>query len=175
MLKSGILSAVLLLVASGAFAGSLGAYGGIQYSVIEDDENVELGVAGARVGGFISDNFSVELRAGVGVRDHTEYDGLLATKITVEADQLLGVYFRGGIPLTPAIYPYVIAGYSQLDYTVSADGFGSESEEEGGSSLGFGLELFMGKSLGLTLEAMRLLDEKDVELDSISLSVLARF
>lgn len=170
-----LLPAVLLALAGNSFAASLGPYGGIQYSSVEDDENTELGLLSARLGTFLTDNLSAEVRIGTGVKDHSEYDSTLATKFTVEADQLIGAYLRGGVFVSPSVYPYVIVGYSQLDYTVSIDGLGSMSDDESGTSLGLGIEFFVGKNLGLTLEAMRLLDEEDIELDAITLGLSARF
>lgn len=173
MSRLGILFTALLTISQTAFGASLGPYGGIQYSSIEDDENADLGVLNARLGTFMTENLSVEARIGTGISDHSEE--VAGVKATVEADTVVGAYLRGGIFITPTLYPYLIVGYTQFDYTISAQGFGSMSDDESGTSLGLGAEFFLSKNAGITLEVMRLLDEDDVELDSTSLGIVLRF
>ncbi|WP_374972806.1 porin family protein [Spongiibacter marinus] len=173
MRKTILLFAAMLAISSNAFASQLGLYGGLQYQSIEDDENTELGVLSARLGSFLTENVSAEVRIGTGVSDHSER--ISGMKFSVEADTTLGAYLRGGVFITPRVYPYIIVGYTQFDYTAKLEGFGSFSDDESGTSLGIGAEFFINKKTGLTLEAMRLLDEDDIELDALNLGVVVNF
>ena len=169
----GLLFAAMLAVSGNALGAPLGQYGGLQYSAVEDDENTDLGVLNARLGTFITENISAEVRIGSGISDHSER--IAGSKFSVEADTVLGVYLRGGVFVTPSIYPYVVAGYTQFDYTAKLEGFGSRSDDESGTSLGIGAEFFVNKTTGITIEAMRLLDEDDIELDATSIGLVFRF
>ena len=168
-----LLFTLLSIPASAALGGGIGPYGGLQYRSIEDDENTELGVLSARLGSFLTENLSAEVRIGTGVSDHSER--ISGSKFSVEADTTLGAYLRGGVFITPSVYPYVIVGYTQFDYTAKLEGFGTISDDESGTSLGIGAEFFLNKATGLSIEAMRLLDEDDIELDALNIGLVVRF
>jgi hypothetical protein len=121
-------SVVNKIVISAALSGlSLASYGESYAAVNIGFNDYEESVSGSpalmfessltslygRVGKQYNENFSAEIRLGVGLGDDVyEVDGL-DSGLKLSIRELYGVYFRGGTQLTDKLYPYVVFGYTQ--------------------------------------------------------------
>ena len=171
-------SLLIPVLASPALAEPSQLYGGITYSSIEDDGDVELSSIGGRFGTFINDNFSVEMRLQTGLDDHEDYDEFLDVDLTVEADTIYGLYGRLGFYATPSIYPYAIIGYSKFNYDVTLEDGSfsvSGSDSESSISFGFGTDVTLSNSASISLEFLRLIDENDFEIEALTAGILFKF
>ena len=171
-----LISIVFVLIPAASAGGS--TYGGIVYSVLEDDANIEISAVGGRVGAFLNENFSVEGRVQIGVGDDEGYDSQSAIAYSVEANTLIGIYSRIGFYISPYVYPYGIIGYSQLDYTVESRGGASSisvDDKESSASFGFGVDVSVSKTTLLNIEYLRLIDESEFEVDALSIGATFRF
>ena len=93
-----------------------------------------------RLGKSYTENFSAEVRLGLGLGDDTvEIDGM-ENGDHLEMREMYGVYARGGMQLEDRFYPYVIVGYSQAKLEASGVGFDIDGDF-GGVSYGLGMDV----------------------------------
>jgi opacity protein-like surface antigen len=145
----------------------------LDYSEDGISEEASLTAIYGRLGTNFNDNFSGEIRAGIGVGDDTV--DVLGTDVNVELDHMFGAYVRGGIQVGQAVFPYVIVGYTRGKGTVSASGFGSESETESDASFGLGVDGHLTENLVVNVEYMNYFDKDSAEIDGFSIGLAAYF
>ncbi len=121
------------------FGGSLGWYGIGSGDAANDPTS--LAIFG-RVGAFVNENVSAEVRLGMGLGDHDVTVGVgdAAVPGSFQLDQFYGFYLRGGLPLDESFYPYLMLGVTRghfsLDYAEV-----SRSDTVFGLSYGLGVDI----------------------------------
>lgn len=170
MKKTMIAGAVVaaLTMATGVSAKD-GAYYGVgvtQHSIDDTGDGVDVMTLDGRFGTYFNENFSGEVRLGVGITDDDIFG------VDVEVKNFYGAYLRAGLPAGESFYPYVIAGYSRIK--LEASGFGaSASDSESDVSYGLGADFSVSDNVDITLEFMRYLDKDGTEIDGIGLGFKA--
>jgi len=137
------------------------AGGGLGLAELGDDNDVTMPYG--RFGMYINENFSGEVRAGIGLDD----DG-------VELDTLLGGYVRGGIPLSDVFFPYAIAGITMIDYSYDNGPF-NDSGDEMGISMGIGADFNINERMKINAEYINYVDDDDAELDALGVGLAVNF
>lgn len=150
-------------------------YGGnfalIDYSE-EGASDASLNAVYGRFGTFFGDNFSGELRLGLGVGDDSvNYGGI---DVDVELKNFFGAYLRGGVPVGESFYPYAVIGYSKGKLKASAFGE-SESVSESDLSFGVGSDFSVTESVKINLEYMNYIDKDGGELSGFSVGIAKSF
>jgi hypothetical protein len=170
----GIASA-LAVVSNGAHARDVGTnYAGAQYAIttysedgISEEPNPTALVG--RLGRFFHTNFSLEGRLGIGLQDDTV--NVFGVDVTMELDSLIGVYGLGHINITETSSVYGLIGFTQAEATLSAPGFGSESDDESDLSLGIGADIGIGNAASVNIEYAQYLSKSDFDFTAISFGV----
>jgi outer membrane immunogenic protein len=164
----------LLTVSGGVFADDM-YYGGnlafIDYSE-SGVEDASVTALYGRVGTNWNENFSGELRVGLGIGDDTI--NVLGTDVDFELNHFLGAYVKGGAQVNEVFYPYAILGFTRGEVEASAFGF-SVSESETDVSFGLGADFTISESLTFNVEYMNYLDKDDAELSGFALGFSSAF
>ena len=132
----------------------------------------------ARLGGYLTPNFTIEGRLGSGLKDDThKLPEFGNNNFSLELDSLLGVYGTGHFNLSEKSSVYGVLGGSKVEGTSSLPDFTSleSSEDNSGISYGIGVDIGFGSSWILNIEYMRYLDDDNFNLDVGSIGVAYRF
>src|SRR3990167_3352987 len=161
-----VLASGLLLATPATFAGT--GYVGIDYqlftAVIENVPDLEPEAVALRIGGHLNDNFQLERRIGSGTKnDSVEGESL-------QVDNIFGFYLKGGVDLANMFFPYLLLGYTKVEFQSPGDIGQTESD----MSYGFGGDLHFG-SFQIGAEWMMAQDKTDYELKMTTLSAAWRF
>ena len=185
MFKSVVNKIVIVAALSGL---SLTCYGDSYASVNIGFNNYEERVSGTptrtfesslttlygRVGKQYNENFSAEVRLGVGLGDDVYEEDGLDTGLKLAVRDFYGVYARGGMQVTKKLYPYVIFGYTQATLELGDDSFGFH-EGFGGVSYGAGVDLELTPELVTNIEYINYFDTAGVELSGFSVGLSKSF
>jgi len=190
------LVAMLMLMGGGnsAIANDSNNYSGIQYNVVDYDEQgltVKPTALVVRMGTFINDYLAVEGRIGFGFSDDeaiidTGTDSVLgdySASLGLDIESLFGFYVLGVMPVSSDFDLYGLIGVSSIDFGLTANlnttNLGSisatDSETENGFSYGLGTSIGMGENSSLNLEYMSYLDKSDYTLNAINVGFLFNF
>jgi opacity protein-like surface antigen len=166
-----------LLSAGSATAAEQGYFGAnlalLEYSVDSVDETADLTAGIVKVGGFLNEYVSGEIRLGVGLGDDNV--NVSGTSVNVELETLAGGYIRGGYPVTKNLYPYVIAGITRGELKASASGIVSQSSAETDTSFGLGVDLAVAEGISINLEYMNWYDKDEDEITGFSIGASKSF
>ena len=155
-------------------------YAGVQYAITSYNEAGfdELNPTAliGRFGKNINDGFALEGRLGFGLQD----DNLnyLGVDVSLELDNLFGVYGVGHVNLSESSSLYGLIGVTQAELSVTASAFGfsaSKSESDSGLSLGVGANIGISNNAALNVEYMQYLSKSDYDLNAISFGVVFKF
>lgn len=172
LLKS-LLAVSIVTLPAVTFAESYvgGNFAMIDYSE-EGASDASLNAIYGRFGTFFGDNFSGELRLGLGVGDDSvSYAGF---DVDVELKNFFGAYLRGGVPVGESFYPYAIIGYSKGKLEASALGE-SESASESDLSFGVGADFSVAETVTINLEYMNYIDKDGGELSGFAVGIAKSF
>lgn len=169
LLAATCLNANIALADKNYFGGSVSF---VDYSETGIGDDASLTMLTGRLGTKFNENFSGEMRIGLGVADDTV--NILGTDVEVELDNMFGAYVRGGLQAADSFYPYVALGYTRGELSASVPGF-SISESESDISFGFGADVDINKKLTLNIEYMNYYDKDGAELDGFGLGLVAKF
>ena len=167
MIAGAVVAALTMATAVSAKEGAYYGVGVTQQSIDDTGSGVDVMTLDGRFGAYFNENFSGEVRLGVGITDD-DYFGA-----DVEMKHYYGAYLRAGVPVTDGFYPYAIAGYTKAKVEVSDFGV-TASDSESDFSYGLGADFSVSKNVDITLEFMRYLDKDGVEIDGIGLGFKAR-
>ena len=154
-------------------------YYGFQYVQVDEGElDMEPTVGVFRIGSMGDNGVGVEARFGVGLSDD-EISGSDPTlgniSLELEVDTVMGLYLVGQTT-TGTTSVYGIIGFTQVDYTISADagilGSASVSDDESDMSYGFGVNINVSDKVSVNLEFVQILDKDDIDASAVSLGVL---
>lgn len=130
--------------------------------------------AHVRAGKQYTENFSAEVRLGVGLGDDVfELDGV-NTNLKLSIREYYGAYVRGGVQLTKRAYPYAVVGYTQATFEAGDDSF-SVHENFGGVSYGAGVDVEIKQDLSANIEYMHYFDTVGIELTGFSVGLTKSF
>lgn len=139
-----------------------------------------------RLGTEFTENFSAEIRVGIGLDDdnNSYSDGINNVNISTKLKHFYGAYVRGTIPIVDTFYPYAVVGYTQaevetkIDYQIqnpNISGSAKGSDSDGDISFGVGADIRLTSNTDLNLEYMNYYDKDDVSIDGLSLGFTYRF
>ena len=115
------------------------------------------------LGTALNDNFSLEARFGLGAKDDT------SRKIS----KTYGGYLKAGMYLSENLYPYAILGYSKANIKSST---GGSTVKESDVSVGLGINVaFMQSDMDMAFEYMRYVQETNLKMNSLSVSLYSYF
>ena len=123
----------------------------------------------------MNDFFAMEGRVAFGLGEDKIEDFAGLIDVNFEIDYLIGMYFRGNLPIggTPRVRAYALLGFTQAKFTARAAGF-SDSDTETDIGYGLGIELFGNERNAISLEYLRALDiedDGDFTVDSVSIAI----
>ena len=125
--------------------------------------SLNLSSVSVALGTALNDNFSVEARFGLGAKDDT------SRKI----DKAYGAYLKAGMYLSENLYPYAILGYSKANIKSSA---GGSTVKESDVSFGLGINVaFMQSDMDMAFEYMRYVQETNLKMNSLNISLYSYF
>ncbi len=133
-------------------------YLGINYAQFDIDVdylnyNVDPGTLNVKIGTYIIDNLSIEFRAGTGIRDDSDTVTTFlgeVIEVNTEIDTYIGLFVRGEFPISDIFIPFVVAGYSNVDATVS----NSVDTPDDAISYGAGFEILLSDRISIEAEYM---------------------
>ncbi len=151
-----------------------GNLGGLRYTeeldplVQGEDASAGLPILYARLGVQPHENFSSELRLGVGLGEGTDdiTVGGTTVEVDLELEHFWGLYVRGGVQLGRLFYPYLIAGYTRGELTARAEAGNirvSISDTASDFSYGVGTDIRLSETIHANLEVMNYFDSGSVE------------
>lgn len=166
-----------LLFSSQTFAQSpYPSYGGIQYAMVNYDEegfpDAKPSALGGRLGTFFSDKVALEARFGIGLQDDTiTVTDPIPADLDLEVDYLFGVYgvFHSGSQASDGLSFYGVFGFTQAELSASTLGITVSGDD---TSMSYGLGAQFG---GFTLEYMDYLHEDDYDATAISFGYITNF
>lgn len=181
-----VLSCVLFLLSLNTWAAEKSnAYFGLQYSQLEYSTSglpdIEPTALVARIGSYSSENMAIEFRFGVGLDKGTATlsDPWLGTwDLSLDLDNLIGLYAVGHAPMGSNSSLYVLLGYTQIDATSSISNgslSASGSDKENDMSMGIGLNLGLGEALALNVEYTSYLSKSDYDLNAFNMGIRLDF
>ena len=136
------LLSVTALMLSGSVLAQTGYVGGglalVDYSEVGVSDEASLTAIYGRLGTNFNENFSGEIRVGLGLGSDTVFIDPLGFDADIKLNNLFGVYVKGGVPISDALFPYVVLGYTRGEVEASALGVSISSSE---SDVSFGLIL----------------------------------
>jgi len=168
------LAGSLCLVTGTGIAGTAGEnYFGLQYGIGNYDEDgisetYEPTLLIGRFGRFLTPNFAIEGRLGIGLDDDTHNLPELGNRdATLELDSMFGLYGTAHFNITESSSIYGVLGVSRIEGTASLPDFpGMESTEDSSSvSYGVGADIGIGSRWALNIEYIRYLDKDDFDFD----------
>lgn len=136
-------------------------------------EDASLTAIFGRLGSDFNENFSGEIRAGVGIGDDSV--DVFGNDVTVELDSMIGAYVRGGVRVSDMFFPYAVLGYTRGEITASLSSFGSASETESDVSFGLGADLNFNRDFALNIEYTNYYDKDGVEISGFSIGFVNSF
>lgn len=151
------------------FGGNIAA---LKYTESRIDDDATLRSLYGRLGIKINDNFSGELRAGMGLRDETLNRS--GSDVSIELDHMYGAYIRGGFQANDEISPYVILGYTGGELISSEPGSPTVTTSTSDISMGFGLD-FLVDNLTVNIEYMRYLNKDGVKVSGPAFGISSSF
>ncbi len=170
--------ALVLGIASNAYAAEGDTYGGLQYSMLSYSEidlpDYELTALIGRYGQFISDEFAMEVRMGYGLADDTQK--IFGIDAILDLDTFLGVYGVGYSYVSPASRLYWVVGLTQSRLTVTIPEYRSDSKTDADISYGLGVDIELGDSGVINLEYMNYMEfENSADITAIAIGYKAYF
>jgi hypothetical protein len=148
-------------------------YFGLNYAVldygIEAPVDFELSSLIFRGGSEINEVFSIEGRFGLGIGDDS------IGSVNLELDNLFGFYGKVGPKINNSAQPYLLFGFSRVEGTLSAPGFGSETADDDDVSYGIGIDFTLSESISGNFEYMNYYDKDGEELSGISAGIMGKF
>lgn len=162
-----ILGILSLAYISPASADS-GPYIGATYTQLNYEESgldLDFSTVGGLVGYNLSSTFGVELRHSRGQSndDISGYD--------VDIDSMTSILGRLSLQNDTNLTPYVVVGYSQVEFDIQ--GFGSDDDE--GLTYGAGVGFELTKGLNIGVEYTVVLDKSDYDLTAGSATLVYTF
>lgn len=126
-----------------------------------------------RLGAFINDYLSGELRLGTGLDDDSVvYQGV---GVDVELKSLYGAYLRAGLPVSDVVYPYALIGYTRAEVRATVPGVVAVTESGSDVAFGLGVDFNFPGNFSLNLEYTNYYDDDGVEIDAMSIGFATRF
>lgn len=172
---------LLFLAPSIASANDKGtSYAGVQYATIGYDESGfdefnPTGLVG-RFGHFVADNFAVEGRIGFGLAEDSQT--ISGIDVSLEVDNLFGVYGVGYLPFNDKVSGYALLGFTTASMTAKAtDGINSASAsaDDDGLSFGIGGQFDVTDKASLNIEYTQYLDGSNYKADAFSFGANFKF
>ena len=149
-----------------------GNFAFVEYSIDGLDDDASLTAIYGRLGTEFNENFSGEIRLGIGVGDDDV--NVLGTPVTVELNSLYGAYVRGGVPVSEQFFPYAVLGYTRGEAEASGPG-GSIDESDSDVSFGVGADIAFSDQLSLNIEYMNWYDKDGAELSGFTFGLVSKF
>jgi len=126
-----------------------------------------------RLGAFVNEYLSGELRLGTGLNDDSvTFEGV---GVDVELKSLYGAYLRAGFPVSEVVYPYALLGYTRAEIRATVPGVVGITESGSDVAFGLGADINFPGSFSLNLEYTNYYDDDGVEIDAMSIGLAARF
>lgn len=174
LLLGALLSCTANVYAADAYYGIEFVRGAYEESGIPEFNPSALRV---KIGQYLSPNFAVEGRAGIGIADDTNsvfFSGV-NLDLDVEIDTLLGVYLRGDVPAeTENLKVYGLLGLTRGEATGTASAAGlsaAVSGDETDISFGLGAEFSINERASATIEYIQEIDKSEFEFSSLNFGV----
>jgi outer membrane autotransporter protein len=162
MIKLAIASALTLA----AFSASAQMYGEVGVTSVKYEESFQGAklksspVAIRGVFGYeINPNFAVEGLVAFGMSDDDiKLNGNTIARSNFKVDNVIGIYAKPKVKLTPELEGFVRAGFAQSNGTASLNGQ-SSSASESGFSYGLGMSYALNKTTSINVDYMSYLDK----------------
>lgn len=142
--------------------------GGVEF----DNSTVDL-----RVGTFLTPNFAIEGRFGIGVTDDSMGVTGVAS-VSSEIDNYYGVYLRGQFPINNQISIYGLLGYANTEWNLSASIPGLAvrgSFDDSDLSWGLGASFALNQSSSVGAEYLSLYDDGGFEVSGFGVNFMHKF
>jgi opacity protein-like surface antigen len=168
-------SAALLLSSHQAVAFDTGTgYVGAQYAMATYSESgipdFDTPLLMIRGGYFFNKYFSLEGRLGFGIGDDTQ--NVFGFDVTLELDNMYGVYGVGHLPVSERVDLYGLVGYSKGEGTLTISGIpGSDSGDESDLSLGVGADFLLTDAFSINIEYTSYISKSEFDIDALALGV----
>lgn len=149
-------------------------YVGLSYADLEQNDRFfgkdrfSTGEAIFRLGGHLNEIFDAELRAGATVSPKEKGD------VEFKHDYLISGFLKAGYSFG-AVRPYVAVGYTYGREKLDAGPAGREDKSFNDTSYAVGVDVSLGRQLGLNVELTQYYDIGNVTLKGPSAGVIWRF
>ncbi len=144
-----------------------------------DDTSLNYTALVGRLGVQFHENLSVEARLGLGIGDDTlDADvtrGSSTSTLSIDAkiDNFYGGYFRVGMPVEQ-FYPYVLAGWTEVDFELETGG-ATASSGESDVSYGIGTDIRVSNNISANLEWANYYDKGDSKISGFLIGIVTSF
>ena len=127
-----------------------------------------------RGGSLINKNFSLEGRFGFGLTEgEVTSSGI---PITIEVNNMMGIYALGHLPMNNDLSIYGVLGYTSGELTAAAPGTGiTITDSDSGMSFGIGADLAISKTMAINVEYMSYIEEETYDFSALAVGFTGRF
>lgn len=154
-------------IAGGTTTPGLYLGGGYADTEVEIDglrSDADVGVLFLRGGYQANQNVAIEARLGLAT-DEDKVNG-----ISIDIEDIYGLYLKAGMPTQVGLYPYVLLGMTHAKVEV-----GNSSESGSDLTYGFGADYWFNSQFSAGLEFTNYYDKDDAEVSGVSFGLNFKF
>lgn len=175
----------ILMIATMVTAGAVHAqtYGEIGYTSTTAKDNIDgdgIKASPAAIRGIfgyeLNTNLAVEGMAAFGLGDSTvKFNGQNITGIKLAIDNVLGLYLKPKTKLNERVEIFGRFGVARLKGTLTAAGYGTESDSDSGFSYGAGLSYAINPSTSINADYMSYMNKDGFKVNGFTFGVGFKF
>jgi opacity protein-like surface antigen len=179
-MKKVALASVIALASIGAQAQM---YGEVGYTATTAKQNIDgdgIKASPSALRGILgyelNPNLAVEGMVAFGMSDATvKVNGVSATGVKLEIDNAVGLYLKPKTKLNDQVELFGRVGFARVKGTISAAGFGSETESESSFSYGAGFSYAINPTTSLNADYMQYLSKDGFKVNGFTFGVGFKF
>ncbi len=176
-----------IALASAIALASIGAqaqmYGEVGYTATTAKQNIDgdgIKASPSALRGILgyelNPNLAVEGMVAFGMSDATvKVNGVSATGVKLEIDNAVGLYLKPKTKLNDQVELFGRVGFARVKGTISAAGFGSESDSDSSFSYGAGFSYAINPTTSLNADYMQYLSKDGFKVNGFTFGVGFKF
>lgn len=175
--------AVVTAIALASVAAQAQIYGEVGYTSTNATQNIYgdgIKASPSALRGFLgyelNPNLAVEGMVAFGMSDATvKVNGVSATGVKLEIDNAFGLYLKPKAKLNDQVEIFGRVGFARVKGTISAAGFGSESDSDSSFSYGAGLSYAINPTTSLNADYMQYRSKDGFKVNGFTFGVGFKF
>lgn len=175
--------AIASAVALAAIGAQAQTYGEIGYTATTAKTNVDgdgIKASPSAIRGIfgyeLNPNLAIEGMVAFGMSDATvKFNGQSVPGVKMEIDNAIGLYIKPKTKLNDSVEVFARAGFARVKGTVSATGYGSETDSENSFSYGAGMSYAINPTTALNVDYMQYLNKDGFKVNGFTFGIGFKF